>query len=89
MQKIVESFIATVNAFDVGGALSLFAPDAVIDDVSVGYAFVGRDGVRRYLEQFFVGYSTKSRLLSIEELEISRRMFGSISQAISATRSVF
>ncbi|MEV4610730.1 nuclear transport factor 2 family protein [Neorhizobium sp. LMR1-1-1.1] len=69
MQKLVESFIATANAFDVEGALSLFAPDAVIDDVSVGDTFVGRDGVRQYLERFFVGYNTASKMLSIEELD--------------------
>ncbi|MBP2560079.1 ketosteroid isomerase-like protein [Neorhizobium galegae] len=69
MQKLVESFIATANAFDVEGALSLFATDAVIDDVSVGNAFVGRTGVRQYLERFFVGYSTNSKPLSMEELD--------------------
>ncbi|MBD9388518.1 nuclear transport factor 2 family protein [Agrobacterium sp. AGB01] len=69
MQKLVASFVATANAFDVDGALSLFAADAVIDDVSVGDAFVGTDGVRQYIERFFVGYSTKSRLLSIEEVD--------------------
>ncbi|MBB4105790.1 nuclear transport factor 2 family protein [Allorhizobium borbori] len=69
MQKLVESLIATANAFDVEGTLSLFAADAVIDDVSVGDAFVGRDGIRQYLERFFVGYSTSSKLLSIEELD--------------------
>lgn len=66
MQKLVESFIASANAFDVERALSLFAPDAVIEDVSVGNAFVGWDGVRIYLERFFVGYNTASRLLSIQ-----------------------
>ncbi len=69
MQKLVESFITTANAFDVEGALSLFAADTVIDDVSVGDAFVGRDGVRHYLERFFVGYNTSSKLLSIKELD--------------------
>lgn len=69
MQQLVESFIATANAFDVEGALSLFAAGAVIDDVSVGDAFVGRTGVRQYLERFFVGYSTSSKLLSMEELD--------------------
>ncbi len=69
MQKVVESFIRTANAFDVDGALSLFSSDAVIDDVSVGDAFVGRDGVRDYLERFFVGYHTKSELLSLERLD--------------------
>ena len=66
MQELIRKFIETTNAGDVDGALSLFAPDAVIDDVSVGDAFVGRDGVRLYLERFFVGYHTFSKLLSIE-----------------------
>lgn len=69
MQRLVATFIATANAFDVEGALSLFATDAVIDDVSVGDAFIGTDGVRQYLERFFVGYSTSSKLLSMEELD--------------------
>jgi len=69
MQKLVESFIAAANAFDVEGTLSLFATDAVIDDVSVGDAFIGHTGVRQYLERFFVGYSTSSELLSVEELD--------------------
>jgi hypothetical protein len=69
MQKIVETFIRTANAFDVNGALAMFSSDAVIDDVSVGDAFVGRDGVRDYLERFFVGYNTKSDLLSLDRLD--------------------
>lgn len=69
MQKIVESFVRAANAFDVNGALSLFSSNAVIDDVSVGDSFVGLDGVRDYLERFFVGYYTKSQLLSLEELD--------------------
>jgi hypothetical protein len=66
MQKLVETFIRTTNAFDIEGALSLFTPDAIIDDVSVGDAFVGSDGVRLYLARFFVGYNTHSRLLSVQ-----------------------
>ncbi|WP_051777431.1 nuclear transport factor 2 family protein [Pseudorhizobium pelagicum] len=71
MQTLVENFIRTANAFDIEGTLSLFASDAVIDDVSVGDAFVGRDSVRLYLERFFVGYNTASRLLSLEQLDDS------------------
>jgi ketosteroid isomerase-like protein len=66
MQKLVENFFRATNAFDIDGALSLFAADAVIDDESVGDAFVGTEGVRRYLERFFVGYNTHSELLSLE-----------------------
>ena len=69
MKKLVDTFIHTVNAFDVEGALALFASDAVIDDVSVGDAFVGTEGVRLYIEQFFVGYKTASKLLSLEQLD--------------------
>ncbi|BCG84597.1 MULTISPECIES: nuclear transport factor 2 family protein [unclassified Mesorhizobium] len=69
MRKLVENFIQITNAFDIEGALELFAFDAVIDDVSVGDAFVGSDGVRVYLERFFVGYHTCGKFLSIEELD--------------------
>jgi len=68
MNKLVDTFIHTTNAFDVEATLALFTADAVIDDVSVGSAFIGADGIRRYLEQFFVGYNTASRLLSLERL---------------------
>lgn len=67
MQKLVDKFIVATNAFDIEGALALFTSDAVIDDVSVGDAFVGIEGIRLYLEQFFVGYQTASKLLSIKQ----------------------
>ncbi|WP_027051127.1 nuclear transport factor 2 family protein [Mesorhizobium erdmanii] len=69
MQELIKNFIETTNAGDVAGALSLFAPDAIIDDVSVGDTFVGRDSVRLYLERFFVGYHTCSKLVSIKTID--------------------
>ncbi|SDG41343.1 MULTISPECIES: hypothetical protein [unclassified Duganella] len=69
MEKLVDTFIQTVNAFDVEGALLLFKSDAVIEDISVGDAFVGTDGIRLYLKQFFVGYKTASKLLSLKQLD--------------------
>lgn len=45
----------------------LVKDDAVIEDGSVGHAFVGTDGIRLYFEQFFVSYSTVSKLLSLEQ----------------------
>jgi ketosteroid isomerase-like protein len=67
MRKLVENFIQSTNAFDIQRAVSLFTPDAVIDDVSVGEAFVGSGDIRLYLERYFVGYKTLSKILSIEE----------------------
>lgn len=65
MKNLVDTFIHATNAFDIDGALALFASDALIDDVSVGDAFAGADGIRLYLERFFVGYNTATRLLSL------------------------
>lgn len=69
MDKLVDTFMQALNAFDVEGALALFTSGAVIEDVSVGDAFVGTDGIRLYIEQFFVGYKTASKLLSLERLD--------------------
>src|ERR1700704_5938838 len=66
IEKIIQQFIKATNAFDVGAALTLFADDAVIDDVSVGEKFKKTAGVRNYLEKFFVGYRTVTRLESVE-----------------------
>ena len=87
MQKLVEDFIRTTNASDVDGAMSLFAANAVIDDVSVGYALVGIEGVRRYLERFFVGYNSRSKFCLWQTSTNSMRWFAWISQVTSATRS--
>ena len=74
MQDRITRLIAATNAFDVETALILFASDAVIDDVSVGDKFEGTEGVRRYLEQFFVGYHTATRVLSIEQASDHRAL---------------
>lgn len=67
IKKIIEQFINATNAFDVDVALALFADDAVIDDVSVGEKFKKTAGLRKYLETFFVGYKTVTKLESIKE----------------------
>lgn len=67
MEKLVDQFIRLANAFDVEGTLALYTSDAVIKDVSVGNVFAGIEGIRRYLEQFFIGYNTASKLLSLEQ----------------------
>jgi hypothetical protein len=64
MRTTIDALIAATNAFDIETALDLFASDAIIDDVSVGDSFIG--GVRDYLERFFVGYHTATRLLSVD-----------------------
>lgn len=68
VRKVVQQFINATNEFDVKAALALFADDAVIDDVSVGEKFKKIAGVRKYLEKFFVGYHTVTKLESLKVL---------------------
>jgi ketosteroid isomerase-like protein len=65
---VVENFISTTNSKDIKGALALFTNDAVINDPSVGRNFDGIDQVRVYVERFFVGYNTTTKLLRTEQV---------------------
>lgn|SRR5471030_226626 len=66
--KVADAFIAAANSFDVDAVLKLFTTDAVIDDPSTGHCFDGHIGIRAYIEQYFIGYHTVTRLLSLEHL---------------------
>lgn len=44
------------------------AADALIDDPSTGHRFDGHAGIHDYIERYFVGYRTVTRLLSIESI---------------------
>ena len=65
-KTIIEQFIEAANQFDVKQAVSLFAKDAVIDDVSVGQKFKNTLGVKNYLEKYFVSYNTFTKLESLK-----------------------
>lgn len=68
LHAAADALIAATNAFDVDAALALFTPDAVIEDQSTGHGFPGHAGIRDYVERYFVGYHTVTRLLSVEPL---------------------
>lgn len=72
LRQAADAFIAATNAGDVDTVLRLFAPDAVIDDPSTGHCFEGHAGIRRYIEEFFIGYHTVTGFLSIAELGASQ-----------------
>lgn len=72
LRNAADALIAAMNAFDVEHALSLFTPEAVIDDPSTGDRFDGHAGIRDYIERYFIGYHTVTRLLSIEILDKNR-----------------
>lgn len=68
LRRVADALIAATNAFAVEQVLGLFAHDAVIDDPSTGHRFDGHAGMRRYVEQYFVGYQTVTRFLSMQRL---------------------
>jgi len=72
MDKLIAQLIAATNAFSVEAALELFSPKAVIADVSVGKTFKGPAGVREYMEEYFVGYHTVTKLESLEAVSAKR-----------------
>ena len=68
LRRVADALIAATNAFAVEQVLGLFVHDAVIDDPSTGQRFDGHAGIRRYVEQYFVGYQTVTRLLSMQRI---------------------
>lgn len=47
LRKAANALIAATNAFDVKRALTLFTPDAVIDDPPTGHRFNARGLILR------------------------------------------
>ncbi|MDF2438220.1 MAG: hypothetical protein K0Q95_2596 [Bacteroidota bacterium] len=71
IKRIIKEFVSFANKFDVDSAIELFAKDAVIDDESVGTKFSNIAGVRNYLDRFFVGYKTVTKIISLKILSES------------------
>jgi len=72
LRGVADALIAATNAGDADAVIALFTPDAVIDDPSTGHRFDGHAGIRTYVERYFVGYHTVTRLLSIDSLPDGR-----------------
>jgi ketosteroid isomerase-like protein len=68
LRTVTDALIAATNAFDADTAVTLFTPDAVIDDPSTGHHFDGHAGIRDYIDRYFAGYHTVTRFLSIENI---------------------
>ena len=72
LRDVADALIAATNAGDVEAVISLFTPDGVINDPSTGHRFDGHVGIRTYVERYFVGYQTVTRLLSVDRLPDGR-----------------
>lgn len=68
LRATAEALVAATNAYDVEQALKLFASNAVIDDPSTGHYFEGHEGIHTYVERYFIGYHTVTRIISMESM---------------------
>jgi len=64
-----DALTTAFNSTDANAVIALFSRDAVIDDPSTGHQFDGHDGIRDYVERYFKGYHTVTRVLSIENID--------------------
>ncbi len=67
IKAFIEDFLIVSNAYDTEKYLEKWNKDAVLEDPSVGQIFKGHSGVKKYFDDYFIGYKTQTRL---EKLEI-------------------
>jgi ketosteroid isomerase-like protein len=66
---IIADWIAATNSRDKQQYLAFFTDVAVLDDPSVGRKFQGKKRIGEYFDAYFIGYNTKTRLVSVEPEE--------------------
>lgn len=62
----INDWLVASNAYDTKKYLTFYLPNAVLDDPSVGRKFEGHEGIQRYFENYFIGYNTQTKLVSLE-----------------------
>ena len=62
----LDEWIAASNAHDTERYLALWLEDAELVDPSVGDTFSGRERVREYFDDYFIGYDTQTRVVNHE-----------------------
>ncbi len=68
IKMVIHDWLAASNAYDVTRYLKMYHKDAVLDDPSVGQVFKGHPGIRKYFEDYFIGYQTQTRLIKLVPL---------------------
>ena len=66
IKAFLKDWLVASNAYDIKSYLKKWHKTAVLDDPSVGQVFKGHSGIRKYFEDYFIGYKTKTRLIKLE-----------------------
>lgn len=67
-QAFIEDFLVVSNAYNTGKYLEKWHQNATLDDPSVGQVFRGHAGIKKYFENYFIGYKTHTRLVKLDIL---------------------
>lgn len=72
IKHFISEWLKAANAFDVEKHLSFYLEDAILDDHSVGTKFKRHSGIRKYFENYFIGYKTQTRLVELNIISDSQ-----------------
>jgi len=65
IEKFIEEWISVGNSYNTEKYLEFYLPNSVLDDLSVGRKFTGKDGIKEYFESYFIGYQTQTRKIDL------------------------
>lgn len=65
-KTFISDFLSVSNAYGTENYLHFWHKNATLDDPSVGEVFKGHSGIRKYFEDYFIGYKTQTRLVKME-----------------------
>lgn len=68
IKKFIQELIDAGNAYDTKSYLEKWHKTAVLDDPSVGQVFKGHSGIKKYFDDYFIGYQTQTRLVKLSIL---------------------
>ena len=68
IKAFIKNWLVVSNAYDTKSYLEKWHKEAVLDDPSVGRVFKGHLGIRKYFEDYFIGYETQTRLIKLNIL---------------------
>lgn len=63
--NFISDWLVASNAFDTEKYLDFYHLNVMLDDPSVGRKFEGHKRIQDYFESYFIGYSTNTKLVSL------------------------
>lgn len=65
IEKFIEEWISIGNSYDTEKYLEFYNENSVLDDPSVGRKFTGKNSIKEYFENYFIGYKTQTQKIDL------------------------